>query len=116
MKELICITCPKGCRLMVDETANPIKVTGEGCKRGIVYANDEINDPRRMVTTTVKVNGGCSCRVAVKTQTAIPKPLIFDAMDILNTVEIKAPIKLGQVVVENLLDTGVSVIATANCK
>ncbi len=116
MKELICITCPKGCRLTVDDTVCPIKVDGAGCKRGIVYANTEVNDPRRMVTTTVKVFGGSSCRVAVKTQSAIPKPLIFDVMNELNKVEVSSPINIGQTIVENILDTGISVVATSNCR
>ncbi len=115
MRELICITCPKGCRLTVDETSEPFNVAGQGCKRGIAYAENEIKDPRRMVTTTVKVKGGNSSRVAVKTQTAIPKPLIFEAMEVLNNIELIAPIKSGQMVVKNLLGTEISVVTSANC-
>ncbi len=116
MKEMICITCPTGCRLQVDDSQEPIKVTGEGCKRGVIYANNEVKDPRRMLTTTVKVCGGVSTRVAIKTIEAIPKPLIFDAMKVLNNVELTAPIAVGQTVVENLLDTGISVVTTAGCR
>ncbi len=116
MIEMICIVCPKGCRLTVDDQNSPITVSGQGCNRGIKYANDEVFDPRRTLTTTVSVENGIRTRVAVKTAEAIPKPLIFDAMEILNNVRVKAPIKVGQTVVSNLLDTGIDVIATAQCK
>ena len=82
------------------------------CKRGEIYVRDEIKDPKRMVCSTVKVSGGSLYSVPVKTETAIPKGLIFDCMDEINKTEIKAPVHIGDVVIENLLDTGVNVIAT----
>ncbi len=115
MRELTCIVCPKGCALTVDENSDPIAVSGEGCKRGIKYGRDEVVDPRRVLTTTVKVKDGTRARVAVKTALAIPKPLLFDAMDILNELNVEAPIKVGQTVVCDLLNCGIDVVATANC-
>ncbi len=113
---MICIVCPKGCRLTVDESADPIKVSGASCSRGVDYACSEVRDPRRVLTTTVRVSGGARSRVAVKTCAPIPKPLMFKAMATLADLTVSAPVTLGDVILHNLLDTKIDVIATANCK
>ena len=109
-KELICIVCPRGCHLKVDvENKN---VTGNTCKRGFEYGLNEVISPTRIVTSTVKVQNASQCVVPVKTEKAIPKEKIFDIMKEINKVEIKTPIKIGQVIIENILGTGVNVVAT----
>ncbi len=111
MTELTCIGCPMGCRLEVDEE-NGYAVTGNKCKRGADYGKNELKNPTRVLTTTVKVEGGIHSRCPVRTLNAIPKGKLFDAMKELSKVELKAPIKCGEVVLKNILDTGVDVIAT----
>jgi CxxC motif-containing protein len=111
MKELICITCPRGCHLQVDDNLN---VTGNMCPRGAMYAKAELTHPVRMVTSTVKVSSKEECRVPVKTKDPIPKELIFKVMEEIDKVEIKAPVKIGDVVIANILGTGVDIVATKN--
>ncbi len=113
MKELICIVCPKGCHLTVDEE-NGYAVSGNNCPRGEEYGKNEVIAPKRTITSTVKVSGGLYPRLPVKTDKPIPKELIFDAMKLLDEVELTAPVKVGDVVIENVLGTGASFIATRN--
>ena len=98
MKELICIVCPKGCQLKVDEE-NGCAVTGNGCPRGAEYGKSELLHPTRVLTSTVKVQGGLHRRLPVKTSALIPKGMLFEVMRTL-------------VVVPNVLGTGVDIIAT----
>lgn len=114
-KNLICIVCPKGCRvnLISDETAERgYKVEGATCKRGVNYAIEEMTDPRRKIPTTVKIKNGTLNRLPVITAQPVPKHLIFECMAIINTIEVTAPIKVNQVVYENILGLGVDIIAT----
>lgn len=111
-RELICISCPKGCHLKVDETS--LTVSGNSCPKGAEYGVNEVTNPVRIVTSTVKVDDGDTPVVPVKTQSAIPKGLITKCMEEINKVTIKAPVKIGDVVIKNVLETGVDVVATKN--
>ncbi len=112
MKELICIVCPKGCHLRVDEEQDYL-VTGNGCPRGAEYGKIELTNPTRVITSTVRVTGGAHPRCPVKTDRPISKGLILSAMALLDTVTLTAPVKPGQVVAENICGTGANFIATA---
>ena len=111
MKELICITCPKGCHLKVDEE-HEYKVTGNGCPRGAIYGKKECTHPTRIVTSTVKIEGAEIKRLSVKTNRDIPKEKIFDVMKELNHIVVCAPVHRGDVIVSNICDTGVDLVAT----
>lgn len=114
-KEMICINCPMGCRLTVDDSdVNDIKVSGNTCPRGVTYAKNEVTAPKRMVTGSVRVIGGAIPMVSVKTREAIPKQLIFDSLELLKNITLTAPVKIGDVVVENICGCGVDFIATKN--
>ena len=114
-KEMICIGCPMGCYLTVDHIGTTIRrVSGNRCKVGLKYAEKEISNPERTLTTTVKVENGHLPLVSVRTGKPIPKAIIFDVMDFLAKVKAEAPIKIGEPIVQNILDTGVSVLATNN--
>ena len=114
-KSLICIGCPMGCALSVTlENGEVTEVTGNTCKRGDIYARKEVTNPTRIVTSTVKVSGGALAMVSVKTKTDIPKGKIFDCVRALKTVCVKAPVHIGDVILENVADTGVDIIATKN--
>ncbi len=113
MTELICIVCPKGCHLRVDEE-NGFAVTGNGCPRGAAYGHKELTNPTRVLTSTVRVEGGTLRRASVKTNGELPKGRLFDAMRELDGVVLKAPVAIGDVVVENLLGLGVDLVATKN--
>lgn len=111
-KELICICCPKGCHLKVDLETK--QVTGNGCPRGAKYGVDEVTNPVRVITTTIRVVDGKHKVVPVKTDKPIPKNLTFKCIEEINKIQIKAPIKIGQIIIENVLDTGANIVATRN--
>ncbi len=113
MKELICIVCPKGCHLHVDEE-HDYAVTGNGCPRGAEYGKIELTHPTRVVTSTVRCVGGRYPRCPVKTDRAVPKEMILSVMRVLDGVELAAPVRTGQVVLENVCGTGANVVATRN--
>lgn len=113
MKELICIVCPKGCHLKVDENDN-YRVEGHGCARGEAYGKKELTDPTRVITSTVKVNGALYARCPVKTAAPIPKAMIADAMALLDGVELQAPVHVGDVVVADICGTGIPFVAARN--
>ena len=111
MKELICIVCPKGCHLQVDET-NGYAVTGNACEKGMEYGVKELRNPTRVVTSTVRIEGAEIPRAPVKTDRDIPKSAIFDAVRLLDDIVLHAPVELGHIVVENLLGTGANFVTT----
>lgn len=112
-KELICIGCPLGCNLTVEmDGGQVVSVNGNTCKRGDDYARKELTDPRRIVTSTVPVVGGNLPVVSVKTASDIPKGKIRECLCALKGVTLTAPVQIGDVIVENVADTGVDVIAT----
>ena len=109
MKNLICICCPKGCHLAVDEINNT--VTGNTCPRGKEYGLSEVKNPTRILTSTVKIAGGDLKRLPVKTNKPIPKGMIFEVMQEIIKVEVHSPIKAGDIIIENVLGTGSDIIA-----
>lgn len=111
MTDLICIVCPKGCHLKVDEE-NGYKVTGNGCPRGAVYGEKELVNPTRVITSTVRVEAETARRVSVKTNGDIPKGKIYDIMDELTKVTAKAPVNVGDVIIKDVLGLGVDIVAT----
>ena len=116
-KVLTCIGCPFGCRITVEVKEGEIfSVTGNNCKRGEDYAGKEVTSPARIVTTTVKVIGGSVSTVSVKTNSDIPKEKIFECVKALKKVVAKAPISIGDVVLKNVADTGVDIVATKEVK
>lgn len=111
MKHLICIVCPNGCHLDVDDE-NGFKVTGNRCQRGAEYGKTELTNPTRVLTSTVKISSASHRRCPVKTDGPIPKGKLFEAMDVLDNVELKSPVKRGDVVINNILGTGANLIVT----
>ena len=114
-RELTCIGCPMGCPLIVTmEAGEVISVTGNTCKRGDVYARKEVTNPTRIVTSTVRVSGGDADMVSVKTREDIPKGKIFDCVKALKGIEVPAPVHIGDVILKNVANTGVDIVATKN--
>lgn len=111
--ELTCIGCPLGCTLTVTlEDAKVVHVTGYSCKIGLDYAHEECTHPTRIITTTVPVRAGNFPRVAVKTIKPIPKSHIMLCMKAIQSIEVRAPINIGDILCKDLAGTGVSLIAT----
>lgn len=112
-KQLTCIGCPMGCALTVAmEQGTVTQVTGHTCPKGEAYAKKEVTNPTRIVTSTVKVEGADRKLISVKTKEDIPKAKIFACMREINGILAKAPVKIGDVLLENVAGTGVAVIAT----
>ena len=114
VRELTCIGCPLGCQLTVTIGENEIKVEGNTCPRGEAYAKKEVTNPTRIVTSTVRVEGGTIARAAVKTASDIPKNKIFDCRKEIRNVKVSAPVKIGDVSIPDCAGTGVAVIASKN--
>ena len=114
-----CTTCPSECLLTVEverdadgHVAAVRSVTGNSCPRGDKFAHQELTCPMRVLTTTVAVSGGDEALLPVRTAKAIPLALHAQAMDLIRGLVIEAPIRMGDVVLPNLLDTGTDLIAS----
>ena len=115
-KSLICVSCPLGCPFEVEvENGEVISVSGNTCIRGDQYARTEITNPVRSLTTSVKVEGGVFNVVPCKSSGALPKVKIFECMEVINSATAKAPVRLGDVLVSDILGTGIDIVATNHC-
>jgi CxxC motif-containing protein len=116
-KGLTCIGCPLGCQVRVEMNDNEIlKITGNGCKNGYIYAKKECTYPTRILTSTVRVKNGEQNMVSVKTKNDIPKEKIFECMALLKDIMLMAPIKMGDIILKDAAETGIDIIATENIK
>ncbi|MGF0034073.1 DUF1667 domain-containing protein [Bariatricus sp. SGI.154] len=116
-RNLICINCPMGCALAVTMNGTEVvKVSGNTCKRGDIYARKEVTNPTRIVTSTIRVTGGDESMVSVKTKEDIPKGKIMDCVKALKEVTLNAPVCIGEVILENVADTGTDIVATKNVR
>ena len=117
MKNIVCVACPMGCALSVElsDSGEVLSVTGNTCKRGIDYAKTECTNPVRSFTSTVKVSGGILPVVPCKSAGNIPKEKLLDCATEIAKITAKAPVKLGDILIKNILGTGVDIIATNHC-
>ena len=114
-KEFVCIRCPLGCNITVEFEDKDIKsIAGNTCPRGADYVTKELTDPRRIVTSLVKVQGGERPVVSVKTAADIPKDKIMNCIKELKNIEVSAPVHIGDVILQDVCSTGVNIVATAN--
>jgi len=118
-KELICISCPIGCRLTVEydedkRDYDSIKVSGNLCPKGEIYGKEEILAPKRVVTATASIESRIQKRLPLKTIEAIDKDLIFDLLKEIYSLKLKPPIKIGDTIIKNFKKSGVDIVATAN--
>lgn len=110
-KELICIACPMGCHLEVD-IDNNYAVTGNSCKRGEAYGKKELTNPTRIITSTVIIDKGIHKRIPVKSSGEVPKEMIFKVMKELEKAKLTSPVTVGDIVIENVCNTGVDIVAS----
>ena len=109
LKTITCICCPKGCLVTLD-TDNPEgTIKGFSCPQGREYALRELTCPMRTISTTVEIKGGLHPRIPVKTNGDIPKEKIFEVMEEINKISVTSPVKCGDVLIENVLGTGINV-------
>ena len=116
MKKIFtCIICPNGCEIEVELENNKVnKIEGASCKKGKEYVNQELINPQRNIATSVKVINGDLDIVSVRLNNSIPKDKIFDVMDEVKKIKVSAPVKIGDVIKENILNLNVNLIATKN--
>ena len=114
--EIICVSCPVGCNLTVQQNNGDIQVTGHQCKAGINYAKEELTNPTRNIATSVKVRGGDMPLLSVKTARPIPKNAIMTVVEAIHQVTMTAPVEIGDVVLADAAGTGIDIVATRNVK
>ena len=112
--EMVCILCPMGCTLTVDQHGGDVRVTGNECPRGAKYGAQELLSPMRVVTTSVWVDGADLPLCPVKTAGMVSKAKIGDVLAQTEKAHVKAPVRIGDVVIHDVAGTGVDVVATAN--
>ena len=110
-KEYVCIVCPSSCRLVVEEVDGKVTVTGNTCKRGETHGILEYTNPKRMLTSTVVLNSAVHKRLSVVSTDEIPKGLLQESLNQLYKINVTAPIKRGDVIIENIMGTGVNIVA-----
>lgn len=113
-RNLTCINCPMGCFLTVslNEAGEIEGISGYQCKRGISYAEAEVTNPTRMMTSTVRLHGAAVNQLPVKSDAPVPKNLVKDCVRALKPVDVSAPICLGDVILPDVCGTGVNIVAT----
>lgn len=113
-QNLTCIRCPRGCGLTVElDGGEVLSVTGNACKRGEIYAKAEVTNPVRTVTSVVPVQGSdIAHMVSVKTKGEVPKAKVMQVVEALEGVSLTAPVEIGDVILANVCDTGIDVVAT----
>lgn len=114
-KQITCIVCPIGCKILVKKDGSNVKITeGNKCKRGIEYARSEALDPRRMLTSSILVLGGEWPLVSVKSTKPVPKKHLYAVLDEIKKAKVKAPVRVGQVLMKNVSHTNIDIVATKN--
>lgn len=113
-RTLTCIACPIGCALaLTHEGREIVELRGASCDRGAKYAAQEIADPRRQLSTTVPLAGGCAPRLPVKVSRPVPRDRVLEAVRQIHAIRARAPVRCGEVLLQDLLgEPGVSVVAT----
>ena len=118
VQEMACIICPMSCHLTIEtnEEGEVTSVSGNNCKRGDAYARSELTNPVRMVTGTVRLEHGLYPRLPVTLSGMIPKSMIFPVMEEIHKVNMVAPIKIHDIIIENVCGLPVNVIASRSVK
>lgn len=114
--EMTCILCPMGCQLRVTQDESGVRVEGNDCPRGAKYGEQELLAPMRTVTSSARASGSSLPLCPVKTLGQVPKPKIPDVLQAIRTLRVAAPIRIGDTLIENVANTGVNIVATANIR
>ncbi|MFO7677781.1 MAG: DUF1667 domain-containing protein [Thermoplasmatota archaeon] len=112
-KEITCIVCPIGCKIFIKSTGSSCEIIkGNICKKGFEYAQNEVLDPRRMLTSSVLVKNGIWPLVSVKSTQPIPKNKVFIVLEEIKKITLHAPVRSGQIVIKNVAQTNCDIITT----
>ena len=113
-RELVCIVCPNGCHMTINDADGEITVSGNRCKRGESFAREELTCPMRTISSTVRTAFAEVPVLPVRVSKEIPKSAIFDVMREINSVYLTEPVGRGEVIIPNVLSLGTDVIAASN--
>jgi CxxC motif-containing protein len=111
-KEIRCIVCPTGCLVHVENVNGELIIEGHSCKRGEEYAREEFISPKRILTTTMRVENGFLPLIPVRSDKAVPKDKLEETLRKIAATKIKAPIKMGDVLIEKVLELDINIIAS----
>jgi len=113
-RKFTCIMCPLGCAVTVkaDDSGNILEIIGSRCLKGEKYIRDEFSAPKRVLTSTVAIEGAKFDRLPVRTSDFIPKDKLFDLMKEIQKIKVKAPINIGDIILKNILGLNVDIVAT----
>jgi len=111
-KEVICIVCPKGCHVKANHQDGEWTFKGNACSKGPDYVKTELTNPTRIITSTVVIENAIDRRLPVYTDGGIPKGMMFEVMEEINKVRMSAPVKINDIVIENVLGTGVNILSS----
>ena len=111
-KEYVCIVCPNSCHLTVSDDSGEVTVTGNSCKRGKEHGIAEFTRPMRMITTTVAITGALLPRLSVVSTGVVPKDRLQDCLQEIYRVQVKAPVRCGDIILKNVQNTGVDIVAS----
>ena len=115
VKVIRCIVCPTGCSIQaIDDGKGNVTFEGYTCKRGLEYAEQEYYEPKRILTTTMRVENGFLPLIPVRTDMPIPKDKLKDALKEIANKKVQPPIKMGDILIENVLGLDANVIASRN--
>ena len=116
-KHFTCVICPLGCEIDVElQGGNVVSMEGNKCQKGKEFVLQELEDPMRILTTTVPIKGAKWAMLPVRTDKAIPKRLLFKVIEQLADIELQAPVKMYDVILKNTAGTGANIVATRNMK
>lgn len=116
-KEITCIVCPIGCKILVRTDGTSFELlNGNKCKKGVEYARNEALDPRRMLTSSIFVKNGEWPLVSVKSSQPVKKEKVFSVLKEIKQTTINAPVKSGQLIIKNVANAGIDIVATKSVK
>lgn len=110
--EYTCIVCPLSCRVSVEETAEGLKISGYSCKRGEAHARNEHTNPRRMLTSTVRIKGAQLPRLPVISSEEIPRVIMKECLDVIYQTTVTAPVMRGEVIIPDICGSGIDILAS----
>jgi len=116
-KHFTCVICPIGCEIDVElQGSDVVSMMGNKCNKGTEFVLEELEEPMRILTTTIRINGAKWAMLPVRTDKPIPKRLLFNVIKELANIELQAPVKMSDTIVRDIAGTGANIVATRNMK
>ena len=112
-KEIICVVCPRGCRIKVTGEDGQIRnIENHGCSRGVEYASSEFISPCRILTSSVPVEGAKDKRMLpIRSSAPVPRDQLLPCMELIKKTKVNTSVQMHQTIIENILGTGIDMIA-----